>query len=163
RAARHDPGGSAGAVHHRTVRLAAGEGPSQRGFRAPCERHDRSPRHGARGSGTSARGSPAGTRASRGGSSARSGSRHDEGPPAAHPRSLVLRAVRETIDVARANGGTAPPEGWGRAVLAKVRRLAAPSFGPVINAAGVVLHTNLGRAPLARPAIEAMARIAGAY
>jgi len=82
---------------------------------------------------------------------------------AAHPRSLVLRAVRETIDVARANGGTAPPEGWGRAVLAKVRRLAAPSFGPVINAAGVVLHTNLGRAPLARPAIEAMARIAGAY
>ena len=82
---------------------------------------------------------------------------------AAHPRSLVLRAVRETIDAARANGGTAPPEGWGGAVLAKVQRLAAPSFGPVINAAGVVLHTNLGRAPLARAAIAAMARIAGAY
>src|SRR5206468_3453526 len=34
---------------------------------------------------------------------------------AAHPRSLVLRAVRETIDVARPNGVAGPPEGWGPA------------------------------------------------
>ena len=82
---------------------------------------------------------------------------------AAHPRSLVVRAVRDTIDHARANGGTTPPEGWGAAVGARVQQLAAPSLLPVINATGVVLHTNLGRAPLARAAREAMTRIAAGY
>src|SRR5207245_7387694 len=65
----------------------------------------------------------------------------------AHPRSLVVRAVRETLESARANGGAAPPEGWGAAVRACLQRLAAPSFVPVLNATGVVLHTHSGRAP----------------
>jgi L-seryl-tRNA(Ser) seleniumtransferase len=82
---------------------------------------------------------------------------------AAHPRSLVVRAVRETLDGARAEAGTAPAEGWGAAVLARVHHLAAPSLRPVVNASGVVLHTNLGRAPLARAAMEAIARVAGGY
>lgn len=82
---------------------------------------------------------------------------------AAHPRALVVRAVRDAIAGARARGGTAPPEGWGAAVLGRVHRLGSPSLAPVINATGVVLHTNLGRAPLARAARQAIERIAAGY
>lgn len=42
-------------------------------------------------------------------------------------------------------------------------RLSVPSLAPVINATGVVLHTNLGRAPLAAPAIAALTRVAQGY
>ncbi len=38
-----------------------------------------------------------------------------------------------------------------------------PSLRRVLNATGVVVHTNLGRAPLARPARDAVARIAAGY
>ena len=39
--------------------------------------------------------------------------------------------------------------------------LASPSLRPVLNATGVILHTNLGRAPLAPSAREAVGRAAG--
>ena len=45
-------------------------------------------------------------------------------------------------------------------------RLAAaltPSLRPVINATGVIVHTNLGRAPLGRTAIDRIAALAGGY
>ena len=82
---------------------------------------------------------------------------------ATHPRTLIVKAARAAVDAARDNGGTAPPEGWDAAVRAAVTRLADASLAPVINATGVVLHTNLGRAPLAPAAIAALTRVAQGY
>ena len=39
----------------------------------------------------------------------------------------------------------------------------SPSLRPVINATGVIVHTNLGRAPLSRAAIDRVAAVAGGY
>ncbi|HEV8380889.1 MAG TPA: L-seryl-tRNA(Sec) selenium transferase [Gemmatimonadales bacterium] len=82
---------------------------------------------------------------------------------AVHPRALIVKAARAAVDAARDQGGTAPAEGWDAAVRAAVARLAEPSLVPVINATGVVLHTNLGRAPLADAAIAALTRVARGY
>jgi L-seryl-tRNA(Ser) seleniumtransferase len=80
-----------------------------------------------------------------------------------HPRAVVVKAVREAVEAARVKGGAPPAEGWDAAVRAAVTRLSVTSLAPVINATGVVLHTNLGRAPLAPAAIAALTRVAGAY
>jgi L-seryl-tRNA(Ser) seleniumtransferase len=80
---------------------------------------------------------------------------------AAHPRGLVVRAARAVLEAARANGGVAPAQGWAAAVAGRAAQLAASSLEPVVNATGVVLHTNLGRAPLAAAAVRAVAGAAG--
>ncbi len=39
----------------------------------------------------------------------------------------------------------------------------APTLLPVINATGVILHTNLGRAPLSRAALQAIQPLSAGY
>jgi L-seryl-tRNA(Ser) seleniumtransferase len=48
-------------------------------------------------------------------------------------------------------------------LVARTRARLRPSLQRVLNATGVVVHTNLGRAPLAQAAREAVARVAGGY
>ncbi|HEU4588944.1 MAG TPA: L-seryl-tRNA(Sec) selenium transferase [Gemmatimonadales bacterium] len=78
------------------------------------------------------------------------------------PRNAVVAAVRETIAAARANRA-GPPADWGAEVRERLAQRTTASLRPVLNATGVVLHTNLGRAPLARAALDAIAAVASGY
>ena len=80
-----------------------------------------------------------------------------------HGRALVLFAVQRALDEERTGGTIAQPAARMARVETLVRELRQPRLRPVINATGVVLHTNLGRAPLSAPAAQAAALIAGRY
>src|SRR5215211_2201138 len=80
------------------------------------------------------------------------------------PRAAATAAAREELAELRERirGGdpVQPDMGVLREVVAeRARLLARGSLRPVINATGVILHTNLGRAPLAPRVAEAAARI----
>jgi len=84
------------------------------------------------------------------------------------PRPVALAAARDAIDRARAgilagDGANGDSDALRRAAVKRAERLARGSLRAVINATGVILHTNLGRAPLAPEAAEAAARIGSGY
>lgn len=93
-------------------------------------------------------------------------------------REVVAGALRRAVDAER--GRLAPPEGGPgdsggepseeelrRRVLEEARRrleeAARPSLRPLLNGTGVVLHTNLGRAPLDPEALRTVREVAGGY
>jgi L-seryl-tRNA(Ser) seleniumtransferase len=89
-----------------------------------------------------------------------------EGAPAVAAAARdVLERLRQEISAGRisAAGVDLAISGLGDAVGRQLVRSLQYSLRPVINATGVVLHTNLGRAPIAPAALERIARTAGGY
>jgi L-seryl-tRNA(Ser) seleniumtransferase len=82
-------------------------------------------------------------------------------------RAVVIEAVRATLSEAREAIRVGAMTGMGPDELAARARarldLDRPSLRPVLNATGVLLHTGLGRAPLAPEAAEAIAAVARGY
>lgn len=77
------------------------------------------------------------------------------------PHPVVVAEARLLLDAVRA--GAPAPADWNAAVRARVEATRRSTLRPVINATGVVLHTNLGRAPLSRRAVEAVAELGAGY
>jgi L-seryl-tRNA(Ser) seleniumtransferase len=77
------------------------------------------------------------------------------------PRATVVAAAREALAAARVR--QAGPEDWAAEIRERLVERRRPSLRPVLNATGVVLHTNLGRAPLAEAALQAVITIATGY
>ena len=85
----------------------------------------------------------------------------------AYGRPLTLDALRTALEQARSSfqgSGQVPSN---EELLGQAERLLeewlAPTLRPVINATGVIIHTNLGRAPLSQAAIQAMQEVAPGY
>jgi L-seryl-tRNA(Ser) seleniumtransferase len=87
-----------------------------------------------------------------------------------HGRTAVVEALRRAADGWRtasppgaADDARDPGAAIEAATLAGLAARTRPSLIPVINATGVIVHTNLGRAPLAEEAIARVAAIAAGY
>jgi len=83
-------------------------------------------------------------------------------------RPLLVEVIREVLQALRQRilEGAGAEAGFPSLENEIARRLEArlsPSLVPVVNATGVILHTNLGRAPLAREAVERVAEVAAGY
>ncbi len=85
-----------------------------------------------------------------------------------HPHAAVADGVRAEIDALRSlvAAGQSPdtsPDALAARVVARLELVARPQLRPVINATGIVLHTNLGRSPMAESAAAAAYSAARGY
>ncbi len=84
------------------------------------------------------------------------------------PKPFVLKAVRITIDDYRGNILAGKVERVSeddimRDIAENIGEISSPNLTPVINATGIVIHTNLGRAPLPKNVLENVNTIAEGY
>ena len=84
------------------------------------------------------------------------------------PRRYVLKAIREIIEekrqaILRDELKEISPESLLPDIQNRIERLSAFSLKPVINATGVVIHTNLGRSVLSEEILENVKKIACGY
>jgi len=82
-------------------------------------------------------------------------------------REMTLQALRQALEQFRGGYTAGQPVPSGGELLVQAAELLRawlqPTLRPVINATGVILHTNLGRAPLSREATEAVTQAARGY
>ena len=86
----------------------------------------------------------------------------------AHPRQVVVGAIRTEIDAARArvlSDEDFEPDAEELMVLAvaRIERAARRSLRRVVNATGIIVHTNLGRSALSEAAMAAVAEVGTGY
>ena len=75
-----------------------------------------------------------------------------------------MDAIRAVLDAARRDATLIPPnDDWNTLVFKEGVRRNRPSLRRVLNATGIVLHTNLARAPLAEAAVAAISDVALGY
>jgi L-seryl-tRNA(Ser) seleniumtransferase len=83
---------------------------------------------------------------------------------AAAPRSVALEAARAALELARDEIAAGADPGDVTAMARReLERLQTSSLRRVLNATGVIVHTNLGRAPLAPSAVRRLAELGGSY
>ena len=83
---------------------------------------------------------------------------------AGEPHDLAVEAARSALARAREEIAAGnDPEPLVDAVLEELGRARSPSLRRVLNATGVLVHTNLGRAPLAEAALARVAEVGGGY
>ncbi len=84
-----------------------------------------------------------------------------------YPHELLVDLIRERLEHERASIATgktgASAEEIAAAVTASLESLVTPTLRRVVNASGVILHTNLGRAPLSRATLVAMDEASQGY
>jgi L-seryl-tRNA(Ser) seleniumtransferase len=82
-----------------------------------------------------------------------------------YSHTLVVGQLREILQELRDRQDVVIPAGEGilAMVESRIHTLTRPTLTPVINATGVILHTNLGRAPLSAAALAAMLQAGQSY
>src|SRR5688572_22312819 len=83
--------------------------------------------------------------------------------PTALPRPAVLVVVRRELQTMRTTKKSLAFEALLLRIREVLEQLASSRIQPVINGTGIIIHTNLGRAPLSREALDALAAIGANY
>ena len=79
------------------------------------------------------------------------------------PRPVVVTIVRQELSRIRAKGEIPEFGSIVDLVRGSLEQLRASRLQPVINGTGIVIHTNVGRAPLAPEAVQALKEVGSAY